>query len=172
MNEPRPDLLRSLFDHLAAGVYFKDLDGHYVLVNRQFEHFCGQAAGSVTGKTDCEILPREAADVLGQDDEAVRARCDVVQRTLCVPHPDGPRDFLSTKSPVVDATSAVWAIVGTLTEIIHRRWCIRNRPHSHSHNLRHGKPYEQRCSTPLPPIVSRSIALRDHRRSLTNDQAN
>jgi PAS domain S-box-containing protein len=43
--------LRALIDHMPAFVYLRDLDGRFILVNRQYEEFYGLRNDDIRGKT-------------------------------------------------------------------------------------------------------------------------
>jgi ammonium transporter len=49
--------LRALIDHMPAFVYLRDLDGRFILVNRQYEEFYGLRNDDIRGKTLAETSP-------------------------------------------------------------------------------------------------------------------
>lgn len=54
--------LLTLLDSIPAGVFFKDVQGRYLLANRNFCEVAGMAQDQLAGKTDAELLSPEAAE--------------------------------------------------------------------------------------------------------------
>ena len=63
--------LRSILDHATTVVYMKDIDLHYVLVNRQFERVFNVTNEQVRGKTYPQIFPKDLADRFTSRDNIV-----------------------------------------------------------------------------------------------------
>jgi ammonium transporter len=55
--------LRALIDNMPAHVYLRDLDGRFILINRQYEDFWGVRLDDVRGRTLAEIGPLTDYDV-------------------------------------------------------------------------------------------------------------
>ena len=55
--------LRALIDNMPASVYLRDLDGRFILVNRQYEEFWGLRHDEIRGKTlfETAALPRSTS---------------------------------------------------------------------------------------------------------------
>ena len=49
--------LRTLIDNMPASVYLRDLEGRFILVNRQYEEFWGLSNDKIRGKTLWETDP-------------------------------------------------------------------------------------------------------------------
>ena len=64
--------LRAVMDNSPAVIYLKDLDGRYLLVNREFENRHGLSSEEALGKTARQIFSKELADIVsGIDKELV-----------------------------------------------------------------------------------------------------
>ena len=63
--------LQAIMDNSPTVIHLKDLQGRYVLVNRRFEQLFHQRREEIVGKTPFELFPREAAQVLRNNDQQV-----------------------------------------------------------------------------------------------------
>ena len=61
----------TLLDSIPAYAFFKDANGHYVLVNQRFCDALNHARAEVTGKTDYDFYPPDRAEHYRADDVAV-----------------------------------------------------------------------------------------------------
>jgi len=110
-------LLQAIIDNVTAVVYVKDLEGHFLLVNRRYEDLFHHAGETVLGKTDYDIFPRQAADAFRRVDEEVRAAGRALQMEETVPQDDGTHTYVSTKCPLYDDAGRMHAICGISTDI-------------------------------------------------------
>ena len=55
-------LLQAIFDHSPNAIVVKNLNGEYLLTNRQFQHAFGLSDDDLRGKTDFDILPPPDAE--------------------------------------------------------------------------------------------------------------
>jgi PAS domain S-box-containing protein len=114
-------LLQNLIDNSDAIIFVKDLEGHYVLVNKQFEtlfHFDRQ---DVVGKTDYDVFPPEVAEELRANDrKIVEGKVPVLAEESAM-FDDGPRTYLSIKFPLFDSAGVLYAVGGISTNITNRK---------------------------------------------------
>lgn len=125
-----PDAARWLWDIVdssSALVYVKDLDGRYLLVNRQFERRFGLKRDDVIGRTDFDVFPRAAAQAYAEHDReaiALRGAIEVeepaiestgTQTESELPVSDG--SWLSIKVALLDDDGAPYGIGGISTDI-------------------------------------------------------
>ena len=47
--------LRALIDNMPASVYLRDLDGRFILVNREYEEFTGLPDDEIRGRTLSDV---------------------------------------------------------------------------------------------------------------------
>lgn len=93
--------LRALLDNSPTGIYLKDADGKYLLVNKEYARILGADPKRVLNKTDSQLLPPEIADNLRRNDLAVLMTGAPIniEKTMIV---EGqPRSFISTKFPLL-----------------------------------------------------------------------
>ncbi len=107
--------LRTLIDTIPGQVYFKDTEGHMLVVNQAQARLLGAASPEeLIGKTDFDYFPEELASKYYQDEQEIirtgQPMINVVEPTV---DPFGKRIWLSTsKVPLRDARGQVVGIVG------------------------------------------------------------
>ncbi|HXC60754.1 MAG TPA: PAS domain S-box protein [Steroidobacteraceae bacterium] len=114
-------LVTAIVDNSAAVIYVKDLEGRYLLVNRRYEeafHFDREA---ILGKSDHDLFAAEDADRYRTLDQRVAAGGIALTEEETVQLDGAVRTFLSVKSPLRDATGAVYGTFGISTDITERR---------------------------------------------------
>lgn len=106
--------LQTLLDNSPAGIYLKDADGKYLLLNREYGRILGQTPDRVVGKTDAELLPPDLAERLRRNDLAVLMTGAPIniEKTMVVNGEN--RNFISTKFPLLDSKG--WPVaVGSMS---------------------------------------------------------
>jgi PAS domain S-box-containing protein len=139
-------LLQSIADNAMAIIYVKDLDGRYLLVNRQFQEAFQISPERAIGSTDFDLFPAEAAESGRQRDLEVLATHAPVTADTVGPSEFGVHEYLSTKFPIRDARQQVYAVGGIATDITERKRVerdllranenLREFTHVASHDLR------------------------------------
>lgn len=106
--------LQTLLDNSPAGIYLKDSDGRYLLLNREYGHILGQPPERVIGKTDAEILQPDVAERLRRNDLAVLMTGAPINIEKVMNVNGEERSYLSTKFPLLDPKG--WPIaVGSMS---------------------------------------------------------
>lgn len=113
--------LQALIDHADAAIFLKDLQGHYLQVNRYFASLLGTTADEVRGRTDHDLMPPELADKLHRDDQQVAASGEALTTEDLLPSDQGNRSFLSVKFPLTDGNARVYAVAGISTDVTERK---------------------------------------------------
>src|SRR5687767_14582305 len=106
--------LQTLLDNSPAGIYLKDSEGKYLLLNKEYGRILGQSPEKVVGKTDADILPVDMAERLRRNDLAVLMTGAPIniEKVMVINGED--RSFISTKFPLLDAKG--WPIaVGSMS---------------------------------------------------------
>jgi PAS domain S-box-containing protein len=112
--------LQAILDNARTLVYLKDLDGRYLLVNRQFEEAFNISKQEFIGKTDYDFFSQEMADALRANDKLVLEGKSIEFEEIA-PHADGPHTYISVKFPLHDASGNVYASCGISTDINQRK---------------------------------------------------
>jgi PAS domain S-box-containing protein len=65
--------LQSILDNAPVAIYIKDMNGRYLMVNKEAEHIIQQPIEAIIGKKDIDLLPLEISKLLEKaDTELVR----------------------------------------------------------------------------------------------------
>lgn len=113
-------LALAILDSSPAVIMVKDLQGHYLLVNRRWESLFHRTRQEVHGKTIHDIFPSEIADALRANDVRVQETGAWLETEETVLQDDGPHTFRSLKFPLCDETGALYAVCGIATDITPR----------------------------------------------------
>ncbi len=114
-------LLQAILDSSPAIIFVKDVEGRYILLNKQYEKMWHLDSAEVRGKTDFELFPEEVAERVTANDRAVLETGQARQLEEYVPQDDGMHTFISHKSPLYDAAGEIYAVCGIATDITERK---------------------------------------------------
>ncbi|MBX9682146.1 MAG: PAS domain-containing protein [Gemmataceae bacterium] len=114
--------LAAIVHHSPAIIFVKDLEGRYLLVNREYEALARATgiAGPYVGKTDAELLPKELADQFRANDLEVlqtKTAKTFEERALLGGR---MRIGISTKFPLLNEQGAAYAICGINLDVTDR----------------------------------------------------
>jgi PAS domain S-box-containing protein len=112
-------LFRAVVDHSPAKIHIKDVDGRYVLINKEAERLYGVTDEEGRGKTPYDLFPEEAADAFMVHDRAAIVSGKAVEEEEEFTLDDGVHTYLTVKFPIYDlgGFSAVGAISTDITEL-------------------------------------------------------
>ena len=114
------DRLQSILDNATSLIYIKDLEGKYLLVNKQFKDVLNVTESEIIGKSDFDISDPEQAQRFKETDEQVIKTCKPVEHEEFIEGPGGKHTLLITKFPLIDAQNKVYGISGIATDISER----------------------------------------------------
>lgn len=118
------DFLRGLLDYIPDRIYFKDLQGRFILVSKSLAEYLGaQNADEVVGKSDFDYFDKELAQAAFDDEQEVmrsgRAITGKVEEKLLL---DGRTGWaLVAKIPMRDAAGAVIGTCGISKDVTRLR---------------------------------------------------
>jgi PAS domain S-box-containing protein len=115
--------LQTLMDHIPDSIYFKDREGHFVLVNTYMAHlFHLQHPQEVVGKSDFDFFTKDHAQPAFDDEqEIMRSGQPVIDKQERETWPDGRITYVSTtKLPMRDENGSVIGTVGISRDITDR----------------------------------------------------
>jgi ammonium transporter len=108
--------LRALIDNMPANVYLRDLNGRFILVNRQYEDFWVLPRDGVQGKTLFEVAAMTEIDLTpalnARADRIVLATSETHRRETQVVRHGKEHVFADVRFPVVDSSGRVVAVAG------------------------------------------------------------
>ena len=113
--------LMALIDHTSAVIYMRDVDGHYLLVNREYERLFNLHREDIVGLTDHDLFERPIADEFRANDLAAIARGIPLQVEEQAPGEDGLHTYVTVKFPLHDQGGHAYAICGISTDITARK---------------------------------------------------
>jgi len=113
-------LIQAIFDNSSAVIHVKDLDGHFLLVNRKFEEVVGLRSQEILGKTSFDLFPLNAVAYDAGDRQVIETgSASETEEILATAR--GDRVFLTTKSLLSDESGKPYALFGISAEITERK---------------------------------------------------
>jgi PAS domain S-box-containing protein len=115
-------LLRSITDNAPDPIFLKDRASRMLLANPATLALLRKRAEDVLGKTDEEFYddPAIGRTMMANDRRVMESGQTQVMEEV-VPSPNGPRTFLSSKTPYRDAEGRVIGIIGVARDITERK---------------------------------------------------
>ncbi len=114
-------LLQAVLDNTTAVIYVKDVEGRYMLINRQYANLFHVTKDSMIGKTDFDLFARDMADAFRTNDRRVITERTALELEESAPHDDGVHTYLSLKFPLCDSQGTPYAVCGISTDITQRK---------------------------------------------------
>ncbi|MFB2938470.1 ATP-binding protein [Aerosakkonemataceae cyanobacterium BLCC-F154] len=113
--------LHTIVENSSAAIYVKDLDGRYLLFNRQCETLCNISREQVLGKTDFDFLTNEIAAVYRANDRQVIELGKPLEFEEFGILNNKPVTTISLKCPLYNCEGIAYGICGISTEISDRK---------------------------------------------------
>ncbi len=113
--------LEAIIENCPAIICVKDLDGRYLLVNREFERLFSVRREDVRGRTDFDLFPSELAATFREHDRAVAAGGGPIEFEEVAPLPDGLHTYITVKFLLRGAARAPYATCSISTDITGRK---------------------------------------------------
>ncbi|MDS4068650.1 MAG: PAS domain S-box protein [Candidatus Competibacter sp.] len=102
-------------------IFAKDVEGRYLVFNREATHITGKSAEAVLGRDDTAIFPPEQAALIRASDRQIMADNRVVTLQQDFVTVDGERIFLTTKGPLHDDVGQIIGLFGISRDITERQ---------------------------------------------------
>lgn len=112
--------LQSIVDSTTSVIAVRDLQGRFILVNKQFENILGLQEKNIIGKTDYDLFSKDLADKIRQLDLKVLETGAPVEQEMRSPFEGGEHTYLSTKFPLYADSDKPYAICTVATDITSR----------------------------------------------------
>ncbi|MCW4021101.1 MAG: PAS domain-containing protein, partial [Candidatus Bathyarchaeota archaeon] len=114
--------LPALVKALSYIAYFKDAQGCYLAVNREYERRSGFKPGEMIGKTAEELFPQDVAEDIRKRDEETLRRGKPIRFERPKIYPSGETKIIETiKAPLYDSDGKIVGIVGVGQDITDRK---------------------------------------------------
>lgn len=114
-------LLDGVLDNSPAAIFFKDLRGRYLLVNRRCEQLFRMERAAILGRTAHEIFPAEVAERIEANDRAALEAGTPLTFQEYARQDNGHRTYLSTEFPLKDSDGNITGLCGIASDISDRR---------------------------------------------------
>ncbi|MEO7962156.1 MAG: PAS domain S-box protein [Ginsengibacter sp.] len=112
--------LQSVLDNATAFIYIKDLEGKYLVTNRQFKEIFKVDDNQAIGKTPFDIMePHIAQNCIESSNEVIRTGKHL-EMEEAIEMEDGTHHFLITKFPLLDSQNQIYGLGGIGTDITER----------------------------------------------------
>jgi PAS domain S-box-containing protein len=116
-----PEDLQALIDNTNAVIYMRDLDGRYMVVNKEYERLFHLRREEIVGLTDHDVFPAEIADEFRANDLRAASGGGPVHVEEVAPGADGPHTYITVKFPLLDGAGKPYAVCGISTDITARK---------------------------------------------------
>ena len=113
--------LQAIIDTSTRLIFVKDIQGRYILTNRQYEKLLNMTRERIKGKTVYELFPKETADTLWEDDVKVVKTGTPLEFEEIVPLYDGLHTYIVNRFPLYNSAGIVYAACGIATDITERK---------------------------------------------------
>ncbi len=113
--------MKGIVNNSSAVIYLKEMNGHYTLVNQQFEALFKLKNEEIQGKTDFEIFPKEFAEAFVSNDRKVIETKSVIKIEEFAPHDDYVHTYISIKFPMLAQDGEIIGVGGISTDITERK---------------------------------------------------
>jgi two-component system, sensor histidine kinase and response regulator len=114
-------LLDAISEGSADAIFAKDLEGRYLLFNRQAVRVVGKPPEDVLGRDDTAILPPEQAALIMANDRRVMQDNQHITFQEELPTADGETTFHTLKGPLHDDVGNVIGMYGISRDITERK---------------------------------------------------
>jgi diguanylate cyclase (GGDEF)-like protein/PAS domain S-box-containing protein len=114
-------LLDQIADSSPDAIFAKDLQGRYLMFNRETARVIGKSAQQALGLDDTALFPPEQAQGIRANDRQVIAQNQIRTYEETLNTVDGERTYLATKGPLRNAQGEVTGLFGISRDITERK---------------------------------------------------
>ena len=114
-------LIRAIAESSTDAIYAKDLDGRYLLCNREAARQLGRPVEQVLGRDDRELMAAPLAEAVRANDAQVLRALEPGTFEETLDTPDGRVTLLATKGPLHDESGRLAGLYGISRDITQRK---------------------------------------------------
>jgi PAS domain S-box-containing protein len=127
----REQFLRSIYDGVEESIFVVDVlengEFRYVGLNPAHERLTGMLTSQLQGKTPEEVLPPEAARVVGQHYQDCVDAGETITSEECLLFQGLETWWITSLSPLRDSAGRIYRLIGTSTNITQRKQAEKER---------------------------------------------
>lgn len=113
-----PEIHQKIIDALPVPIFYRDINGIYLMCNAAHEKFTGKTKDQIVGKPIHEVHVKEMADKYLSQDKELIANPDVQVYNTPVRHGDGTsHNVILNKAVIRDKEGKIVGIVGSINDI-------------------------------------------------------
>lgn len=112
--------LEAILENTTSLIFIKNLEGRYIMINRRFREVMGVSDEMVINKTDYDFSEKESADHFKRLDDEVISTRKPVESEEWIYGPEGRKNLLVIKFPLIDHRRKIFGISGIATDITDR----------------------------------------------------
>jgi PAS domain S-box-containing protein len=113
--------LQGILDNTSAVIYIKDIEGRFILINRQYEKLFHVTQEKIQGKMSYDVFPKETADTFRANEQKVLEAGVPLQFEEVALRDDGIHTYIAIKFPVYNAAGNPYGVCGISTDITDRK---------------------------------------------------
>jgi len=113
--------LQAIMDNSPNVIVIKDMNGEYLMANRQLEELLHIGAGEATGKSDAALFPEESAEHHRRTDAEVFAKRGAISYEEIIHVRGEQRVFLTSKFPLYNSAPYPFALCAIWSDITERK---------------------------------------------------
>ena len=114
--------VNEIIEHAQSIIYLKDLDGRYILVNKEFEKILGKSKRDVVGKTNSEIYPNDLANNYSEVERCVvETLAEVESEDVIYDQNNNERYYTSIRFPLINNSGEMYALCGFSSDVTEQR---------------------------------------------------
>ncbi len=123
----KQDELQTIIDSSQGLIFYKDLENHFIRVNKAFAEIMGLPKEQLEGRSLFELYPKEEAEAFWSDDKQViasgKAKVGIEEKMLSKM---GQRWVQTDKIPYRDAKGNIIGVIGFSLDITERKKALEN----------------------------------------------
>ncbi|HTE27866.1 sensor histidine kinase [Flavitalea sp.] len=109
--------IRSVIDNAASSISIRDLNGRYLLVNKEGQKLLNRSEQEILGKTPYDFFPKELADNIRAPEEEVIKEGKLTAKEIQRPGEHGLVYHLVVRFPLFDDNQQIYALCSMSTDI-------------------------------------------------------
>jgi PAS domain S-box-containing protein len=152
-------LLQHVLDHLPSVVTIRDLDHHYMMVNKTCANILGVDRKELIGKDDSDFFPSEMSQIWTKRNKRVLQTGEVVEETDEYLLDGRDMTFLSIAFPITNEEGEIYAIGGVAVDITEQKKIEQERIEMQEQVIQAQRDALRELSAPLLPISDTVMVL-------------